>query len=198
MPQWPSDYDIVLCGQETLPSATILPLTLDPGTGHAWSRRTALGLIAAAMAVPAGAAATTSPRPPLVLFVCQAGTVKSAIARELYLKRAGQRSIPAAAFSRGIAPADHLSPELARRLAAKGIDLARQAAQQLTQADLDRADLVILFDPLPAGLKVRAVRDWTAQPGFNDAFDQAWPWLESHVERLLDELSRSAKETRHG
>ena len=35
--------------------------------------------------------ALTAPKPPVVLFVCPAGTAKSAIARELFRKRARDR-----------------------------------------------------------------------------------------------------------
>lgn len=164
------------------------------------SRRTAIGYVligTAALAAPPAAAALSPPQAPLVLFVCQAGTVKSAIARELFLRRARERSITVAAFSRGISPADHVSPQLAQRLAAKDIDSARQPPLQLAQADLDKADVIVVFDPIPASMKTRSVRDWTAQPAFNDQFDQAWPWLEVRIGQLLDELSHRATGNAH-
>lgn len=130
-----------------------------------------------------------------VLFVCSAGTVKSAIARELFLKRARERNIPVDVFSRGIDPANHVSPLLASRLAERAINPARISVQRLAQSDLDIADIVVVFDTLPLGLTSMAALDWTAQPSFNDHFDIAWPWAAARIETLLDELQQQQQET---
>ena len=61
-------------------------------------------------------------RVPTVLFICQAGTVKSAIARELMRRSAIARGVRVRVFSRGIAPEQHLSPQLKERLASEGIN----------------------------------------------------------------------------
>jgi len=55
---------------------------------------------------------------PRVLFICQYGTAKSAIAREVFRQRARERGIPVVTFSRGITPEEHISPALRARLLA--------------------------------------------------------------------------------
>ena len=73
------------------------------------SRRTVLAGLLAAPAAPAAAAPC---QPVKVLFVCPMGTVKSAIAREQFRNMAKRRGLAAEAWSRGVTPADHLTPAL--------------------------------------------------------------------------------------
>jgi protein-tyrosine-phosphatase len=129
-------------------------------------------------------------KPRSLLFVCQAGTVKSAIARELAKRMARERGLRVAIRSRGIAPEDHLTPELIARLAAKGIDPRREPVRKLRQSDLDRAGTVILFDPLPAGLTAPAARDWRDTPSVLRDYDKAIAVIEDRIGALLDEMSR--------
>lgn len=124
-----------------------------------------------------------------MLFVCQAGTVKSAVARELLRKRARTRGISLAVASRGIAPADHMTPSIRQRLIAEyGIDPASERVRALRQTDLDRADIVVLFDMLPTSLHRPDVRDWTDQPSVLGAFDAAMAYLDTHIDALLADL----------
>jgi len=137
------------------------------------------------LAVPVRAQA-----PKTVLFVCQAGTVKSAIARELFRARAAQRRIDVRAISRGLKPEDHVSAALKAHLVADRIDTTREPVQALDQAALDHADIVVLFDPLPANLARPDARDWTATPSMNDRYDQARAFMIERIDALLEELRR--------
>jgi protein-tyrosine-phosphatase len=130
-----------------------------------------------------------TPAPTRVLFVCQFGTVKSALARELFRRRAGQRGITATAFSRGITPAEHLSAAARTSMAADGIDPARDPLRKLAPADLRRADIVVIFNPLPMKLATRPVRDWAATPSVNDDYANARPELDRRIDALLDEIA---------
>ena len=56
-----------------------------------------------------------------VLFICQYGSVKSPIARELFRRRAKERGIAVIALSRGISPEAHIAPSLLAALKADGI-----------------------------------------------------------------------------
>jgi protein-tyrosine-phosphatase len=105
-------------------------------------RSMALGLLL----VAGRARAQTSCAPPVVLFVCPAGSVKSAIAREMLRKRAATAGVRVQAQSRGIHPEDHVSPGLAANLKADGIDPASEAARTFVGTDAARADIVIAFD----------------------------------------------------
>jgi len=132
---------------------------------------------------------TPAPAPTRVLFVCQYGTVKSALARELFRKRAGERGIKAIAFSRGITPAEHLSAAARTSMAADGINPARDPLRKLAPADLRKADIVVIFNPLPVKRATRPVRDWTATPSVNDDYANARPELDRRIDALLDEIA---------
>jgi len=124
-----------------------------------------------------------------ILFVCQAGTVKSAIARELFRARASVRGIAINAISRGLKPEDHVSPALKAHLTADGIDTLRDPLRALDQATLDRADVVVLFDPLPPSLSRPDARDWTATPSMNDDYARSRAFMDAHIEALLTEIA---------
>lgn len=168
-------------------------LLVDAGLGasdpQVWSRRR---VIASVLLVAASSACThlKATRAPLVLFVCEFGTVKSAVSREVFRRRAAERKIAAAAFSRGLTAEDHASPALQRMLAAEGIDPKSDPATSLTAADWQRADILIWFNPLPPQVRHRDMRDWSDLPSFNDSYTIARPLLERRIDLLLDELAR--------
>ena len=124
------------------------------------TRRT---ILAAMLLTPLAALpgiAQAKPRAPRVLFICQFGSVKSAISRELFRRRAAERGIAATAFSRGIHPEAHLEPHLRERLAGQGIDPARDGQHKLSGRDLHRADYTVLLNPLPPAFRGHNLRDW--------------------------------------
>jgi Low molecular weight phosphotyrosine protein phosphatase len=125
---------------------------------------------------------------PKILFVCQAGTAKSAIARELFRKRARERGIAVDVFSRGIVLEDHISPELRSKLVADRIDSAAEPAQVLGAADLKAADMLVRFNPLPAGVVHPDIRDWSDLPSVNDDYSNARKILDERLDMLLDEI----------
>ena len=90
---------------------------------------------------------------PRVLFICQFGTAKSAIARELFKRRAAERGIPVAVASRGITPEPHLASSTRDELLTEGIVLGVQPVRKLRATDLRAADIVVVFNPLPAPLR---------------------------------------------
>ena len=129
-------------------------------------------------------------RPPRILFVCQFGSVKSAIARELLRRRAAQRHIPWIVASRGITPEEHLSPAIKSRLLLEQIGPAAQPLRKLRQADLDAADRVIIFDKLPAGYRAKALEDWTDLPSILNDYSTARADLDRRIEAVLARLAR--------
>ena len=156
-------------------------------TAPTMSRRALLGSALAASIVGACATARRSPAP-LVLFVCQYGTAKSAIARELFRRRVRQRHLAIEAFSRGLTIEDHLTPGLRQRLAADGIDPAVKPAQVLQVRDWQRASIVVAFNPLPLEVPRTKVRDWTNLPSITDDYANTRAILDRRLEALIDEL----------
>jgi protein-tyrosine-phosphatase len=127
---------------------------------------------------------------PRVLFICQAGTAKSAIAREFMRRRAREQGIAVSVFSRGLEIEDHLSPPLRSALHSEGIDPAHDQALKLVKSDLRAAVIVVFFNPLPAAMKPIAAHDWTSLPSVNDAWPKARADLVQRIDALLDEIAK--------
>lgn len=136
-----------------------------------------------------GCVAQTEAKPPKILFVCQAGTAKSAIAREIFRRRAKERGIAAEVFSRGIVLEDHVSAELKEKLRADGIDTTAEPATQLAATDWTAADILVNFNPLPASVKHADVRDWSDLPSVNDDYANARIILDKRIDALLTEIA---------
>lgn len=128
-----------------------------------------------------------------VLFVCLHGTVKSPIAREHMRRLIAARGIEANIQSRGIAPEDAVTLPLAAALAADGIDVNREPLQQLTTADLAAADIIVLFNPLPASFGAWPARDWSDTPSMNADYPAARAALLARLAGLVDELASTGE-----
>lgn len=150
--------------------------------------RSRRGFLAAVGALAATSAQAAPCPPPKVLFVCPAGTVKSAIARETLRRRARERRIAIQVSSEGLHPQDHVSPALAANLASDGIDPKSDPLRPLSVADVKAADVVIAFDEAAQAPELAGARVWTT-PSWNDDYAQAKAALAPQVEALLDELS---------
>jgi len=135
-------------------------------------------------------AAATSCRVTRILFVCPVGTVKSAIAREMLRKRLAASHLPVLVQSRGIAPANHVSPALAARLRADSIDPTTDPLRALTAADVADADIVIAFDEAAQSPLLVKARAWRT-PSWNDQYDAAKADLVQRLDGLIDELART-------
>ena len=153
------------------------------------SRRVALALGALLF----GRTAARASKPVTVLFVCQGGTVKSPIAREHFRRLAAAREVSVNAVSRGITPEDHMTPPLAVALRADRIDVTREPVLALTAADLAGADVIVVFNPLPASLGTWRVRDWSDMPSMNENYAAARAVLVPRLEALLNELTAGSR-----
>jgi hypothetical protein len=131
-------------------------------------RRVVIG--SAATLLLAACASLPSQAPPKILFVCQFGTTKSAIARELFRRRALERGVTVAAISRGLTIEDHISPTLRQRLVAEGINPNADAPKVLEPQDWQSATLVVAFNPLPSAVPVAKIRDWIDLPSLNESY----------------------------
>lgn len=153
-------------------------------------RQVLIGAFVAVVSAMTPAVLRASPSPPRVLFICQFGTAKSAIARELLKRRAAERGIPVAVFSRGITPEPHLASSTREILLAEGIVLDAEEARKLSAVDLRAADIVVIFNPLPAPMRSRNQRDWSDVPSVNDTYPLARAELDRRIDLLINELAR--------
>ena len=161
------------------------------------ARRKLLGgllALGACTAMPSQTSAALHPHaaPKRVLFVCQFGTVKSPITRELAKRRAAERGIAIEFAARGITPEEHIAPALLPVLAADKIDRNAQPLQALTAADVARADIVVMFDKLSAGLVPKDLRDWSNTPSMNSSYPASRADILARIDRLLDEVAAAA------
>jgi protein-tyrosine-phosphatase len=154
-----------------------------------FSRRSLVTAIIALAATPPLDSRAQGAKIPRVLFVCQFGTVKSAIAREMFRRRARERNISVVAFSRGITPEDHVTPELRANLAADNIVTTRDSLRRLARRDLASADVIVIFNPLPREFLHTAPLDWSDVPSVNAQYANAHADLAVRIEALLDTLA---------
>lgn len=138
----------------------------------ALSRRAAMVGLAGAV-LGCSSTSETSDEPRRVLFVCQYGSVKSAVARELLRRMAADRAIRVEVQSRGVTPEDHISLALAEVLHAEGLNVRGEAVRALSPSDLAEADIVVIFDPLPAAMRTWPARDWSDLPSMNANYPAA-------------------------
>ena len=157
---------------------------------HAVGRRGMILGLLTGLGIAATGVSAKARQQPRVLFICQYGTAKSAIAREMFRQRARERGIDVSAFSRGITPEEHVSPALREHLIADGIDSAREAVQVLTVQDLRAADIIIAFNILPHHFGRVRLRDWSASPSMNDAYPLARADFIRRIDGLLDIIAR--------
>ena len=153
-------------------------------------RQILVGALLAIVSAMTPAVLSASPTPTRVLFICQFGTAKSAIARELFKRRAAERGIPVTVFSRGITPEPHLASSTRDVLLAEGIVLDAEEVQKLSAVDLRAADIVVIFNSLPARMRKRNVRDWSDVPSVNDTYPLARAELDQRIDLLISELAR--------
>lgn len=157
----------------------------------ALSRRNLIGSGLALLAT-GGCATLQNRRTPVVLFVCQFGTAKSAIAREVFRAHARQRGLAVTAFSRGLTIEDHVTPLLRENLAADGINPLADKPEVLQPRDWQRADVVVAFNPLPPAVPRGKVRDWTDLPSINDEYAKTRALMDQRLDALLVELTQRA------
>jgi len=148
-------------------------------------------LLGAAIAAVASSPVFAACRPVRVLFVCPAGSVKSAIARESLKRRVADQGLKVSVASRGVHPEDHVSPALAASLKADGIDPAAEPLRALAQADITGADVVIAFDEASDVPALRSARAWKT-PSWNSDYAVAKADLDGRLTGLLAELRTRA------
>jgi protein-tyrosine-phosphatase len=136
--------------------------------------------------------ATAACTPARVLFVCPAGTVKSAIARETLKRRAAAQGIAVSVSSRGVHPEDHVSPALAANLLKDGLNPGSEPARELAELDIAQADMVIAFDEAADVSLLRSARAWKT-PSWNSDYATAKADLDDRLTGLLAELRLRAE-----
>lgn len=146
-------------------------------------------LLVALLLIPAAAATAAPCRPPRVLFVCPVGTVKSAIARDALKHRAAARGVAVEVQSRGVAPADHMTPALLAQLQADGIDPRAEPLRALQPVDIAHADVVVAFEEAAQAAGMAQARVWDI-PSWKEDYAGARAAQQPKIDALVEELAK--------
>jgi protein-tyrosine-phosphatase len=125
--------------------------------------------------------------PVRVLFVCPAGSVKSAIAREALKRLAAGERVPVSVASRGLVPEDHVSAALAANLKNDGLDVGAEPLRKLGQSDVSEAHIIVAFDAASDEPILRSARSWKT-PSWNEQYTAAKTDLDARLTGLMAEI----------
>lgn len=125
-----------------------------------------------------------------VLFLCPHNAAKSVAAAAFFTATASERGLTATVTTGGTDPDADVLPVVRQQLVHEG--LAFDATpQQVTGADLDRADVVVNIGCDPARLPTnRPLVDWTI-PDFSMDAEVAFAAIRTHVDALVEDLTES-------
>ena len=88
-----------------------------------------------------------------IVFVCEHGSAKSIIAVSYFNKIAKEKNLSWEAVSRGTTPDAEISAKTKKLLTDDNMPVPQVKPQAITQKDIDEANQVILFFPLPENIE---------------------------------------------
>ena len=124
-----------------------------------------------------------------IVFVCEHGSAKSIIAISYFNKIAKEKNLSWEAVSRGTSPDAEISAKTKTLLADDNMPVPAVKPQSLTQKDIDEAEQVILFYPLPKSLEGRDNLDyWLGIDAVNGDFEKLRDDILAKLLPLIDSL----------
>ena len=124
-----------------------------------------------------------------IVFVCEHGSAKSIIAVSYFNKIAKERNLSWEAVSRGTTPDAEISAKTKQLLTDDHISVPPVKPQAITQKDIDDANQVILFFPLPENIKQRDNVDyWPGIDAVNGDFQKLRDDIVAKLLPLIDSL----------
>jgi arsenate reductase len=126
----------------------------------------------------------TEPKPPLVVFVCEHGTVKSVVAAALFNELASQRGVSIRAIARGTDPDAGIPQPVRDGMKAEGLKVDQRFTPTVFSAlDFRDGSRVVVFDvPMPSAHQIQR---WDGLPAFSDGYAAASLAIRQRVEELL-------------
>lgn len=132
-----------------------------------------------------------------VLIVCEHGNVKSLMAASYFNELAAARHLPFHAISRGTTPnSTTVPPPIIDGLRADGFDVANFLPTAITEADVAKAERVVLINiELASGIASGSEKfeKWTDVPPASVNYGAARNALRAHVRTLLDQMTLNLK-----
>jgi arsenate reductase (thioredoxin) len=126
-----------------------------------------------------------------VLFVCEHGVAKSALAAALFNDMAKARGLALRAERRA-AKTPQIEPSVSttKGLTADGLPIPEGVPLQLSEQDMRNALRVItLGTSLPVAVPNRATEDWDDVPAVGEGYAAARDTIRRHISKLLDDLA---------
>lgn len=126
-----------------------------------------------------------------VVFVCEHGSAKSIIAATYFNKLAGEKNLNWVAVSRGTNPDVQVSPRTIALLKSENLFDNSLVPTKIEQADVDAAQQVILFYPLPGEIRTgNKTRSWLEVKATNDDYKKLRDDIVSRLIPLIDSLAK--------
>ena len=124
-----------------------------------------------------------------IVFVCEHGSAKSIIAISYFNKIAKGRNLSWEAVSRGTTPDAEISAKTKKLLTDDHMPIPQVKPQAITQKDIDEADHVILFFPLPENIEGRDnLEHWPGIDAVNGDFQKLRDDIVAKLLPLIDSL----------
>lgn len=121
-----------------------------------------------------------------VVFVCEHGSAKSAIAAAHFDRLAEAAGLDVRAISRGTDPDPEFPPMAINGLTRDGLRPREPAPKLLTAEELAGAARVVTFCALPASYAYRGpVEQWDDVPAVSEDYDRARTEIVNRVQRLI-------------
>jgi arsenate reductase (thioredoxin) len=129
------------------------------------------------------------PKPRHVVFVCEHGAALSVIAAAYFNKLAHEQHLDYQAVARGVTPQEDLSTQAVAGLKKDGLAAEIEKPIGISQSDLDAADLVVAFVPLPEKLAPKSpVEDWSDVKWGPGSYERSRDAILKHMHELFDKL----------
>jgi arsenate reductase len=129
-----------------------------------------------------------------LVFVCEHGAALSVISAAYFNKLAKEQHLNVHAVARGVTPQENLSVQATAGLKNDGLAPEIQKPLALSRPELDSAERVITFFPLPDEYATSAlVESWddvTWRPG---SYEKSRNAILKHMQKLLDRIKAGKK-----
>ena len=135
---------------------------------------------------PPGIMAGMTEQPARVLFVCHGNICRSAMAERVAIAAFADAGIDAEIWSAGVSDEEHGNPmdfRAQRLMKKRGYSFAGHRAHQVSRAEIDRADLVLAFEPYhirsmlriaPDATNLRLITDFIPGTAAGSSVDDPW------------------------
>jgi len=130
-------------------------------------------------------------QPKRIVFVCEHGSAKSVIAATYFNKLAKEKNLPWVAVSRGTNPDSVVSPRTKQLLSSEGLLDNKLVPQKIMQTDIDGAQQVVLFWPLPESIQGKnRTRNWLEIQAVNNDYKKMRDDIVSRITPMIDSLAK--------